>query len=412
MPVSYGIRLYHCESSVCDHLFLINLKDAKIEESSRSAQLLCAKKKPPFLFLIFSSQFCTLFIIARPWAFYMQNLASFKYLLENPKKVVITTHYKPDADALGSSLGLFNYLIKKGHQVTVISPSDYPDFLNWMGGQELVINYEDGKEDLATRLIEEAEMIFCLDFNNLNRINHLGELVRNSSAPKVLIDHHLEPERFAEYELWNTEAAATAELVYELIVKLDDRHYIDQSIAECLYAGIMTDTGQFKHPNTTKNVHLVTADLMELGADVARVGRYIYDTNSLDRLKFTGYALSKKLKVLKKLRTAYFWISADDLKKYNSKTGDTEGLVNYALSLKGVVFSAVIIERPDTIRISLRSKGDFSVNDFAKDHFEGGGHPNAAGGKSDLSLEKTVKKFEEIAKQYEKQLNKNYKETN
>jgi phosphoesterase RecJ-like protein len=364
-----------------------------------------------FVFKLFSSQLCSRFTAACPCANAMQNSASFKSLLEIPKKVVITTHYKPDADALGSSLGLAGYLRKKGHQVSIISPSDYPDFLAWMAGEKTVINYEAGNEAKSARLVRTAEIVFCLDFNNLYRINDLGKLVEECKAIKVLIDHHQEPEEFADYQLWSTEAAATAELVYELIVALDDRHLIDQNIAECLYAGIMTDTGQFKHPNTTKNVHLVTADLIELGADIAKVGRNIYDTNSLDRLKFTGYALSRKLKVIEQYRTAYFWISASDLKKYHSKTGDTEGLVNYALSLKGVVLSALIIERPETIRISLRSKGDFSVNDFAKEHFEGGGHPNAAGGKSDLTLEQTVEKFERIIKSYKKQLNKNYKET-
>ncbi len=342
----------------------------------------------------------------------MQKLESLREYLETPKKIVITTHFKPDADALGSSLGLGNYLKKKGHQVNLISPSDYPEFLNWMEGESEVINYEARKKKKSQKLIQEADIIFCLDFNCLNRINELGELVRVAPALKVLIDHHLDPEQFADFELWSTNAAATAELVYELIIRFNDRQYIDQSIAECLYAGIMTDTGQFKHPNTTKNIHLVTADLIELGADIAKVGRYIYDNNSLDRLKFTGYALSQKLKVLKNLRTAYFWISADDLKKFNSKTGDTEGLVNYALSLKDVVFSAVIIERPEAVRLSLRSKGGFSVNDFARDHFSGGGHPNAAGGVSDKGLEETVADFERIVKQYEKQLNRNFKKTN
>lgn len=342
----------------------------------------------------------------------MQNIESFKEQLETPQKVVITTHYKPDADALGSSLALAGYLDKKGHQVHVISPSDYPNFLNWMEGHNRVINYEAGRKKLSKTLIEEADMIFCLDFNSLDRINEMGELVAQATATKILIDHHLEPQAFANYELWSTKAAATAELIYELIIKLNDRHFIDQDIAECLYAGIMTDTGQFKHPNTTKNVHLVTADLIERGADIAKVGRLIYDNNSLDRLKFTGYALSQKLKVLKDLRTAYFWISADDLKKFNSKTGDTEGLVNYALSLRGIVFSAVIIERPETIRISLRSKGSFSVNEFAKAHFEGGGHPNAAGGKSDLSLEETVKKFEILTRKYKEQLKTNHHKIN
>ena len=342
----------------------------------------------------------------------MHKIKSFKELLEVPREVVITTHYKPDADALGSSLGLASYLKKKGHHVHVISPSDYPEFLNWMEGEKQVINFEAQNEKKSAGLIEKAEIIFCLDFNCLYRINDLGNMVGASKATKVLIDHHLEPERFADYEFWSTEAAATAELVYQMIVDIGDRKLIDQNTAENLYAGMMTDTGQFKHPNTTKNVHLVTADLIELGADIAKVGRYIYDNNSLDRLKFTGYALSNKLKVVNDLRTAYFWISAEDLKKYNSKTGDTEGLVNYALSLKGVVFSAVIIERPDTIRISLRSKGDFSVNDFAKEHFSGGGHPNAAGGISDLNLEDTVEKFERIIKKYKKQLNKNFHKTN
>lgn len=342
----------------------------------------------------------------------MQKLESLREYLETPKKIVITTHFKPDADALGSSLGLGNYLKKKGHQVNLISPSDYPEFLNWMEGESEVINYEARKKKKSQKLIQEADIIFCLDFNCLNRINELGELVRVAPALKVLIDHHLDPEQFADFELWSTNAAATAELVYELIIRFNDRQYIDQSIAECLYAGIMTDTGQFKHPNTTKNIHLVTADLIELGADIAKVGRYIYDNNSIDRLKFTGYALSQKLKVLKNLRTAYFWISADDLKKFNSKTGDTEGLVNYALSLKDVVFSAVIIERPEAVRLSLRSKGGFSVNDFARDHFSGGGHPNAAGGVSEKGLEETVADFERIVKQYEKQLNRNFKKTN
>ncbi len=344
-------------------------------------------------------------------AFYMQQIRSFKKFIETPKKVVITTHYKPDADALGSSLGLAGYLLKKGHDVKVISPTDYPDFLNWMEGEKEVINYEAGNKRKSKKLIDEADVIFCLDFNSLARINNMGEIVRRSPAVKVLIDHHLEPERFADFEFWDTGAAATAEIIYEIIKKLGDRELIDQPIAECLYAGIMTDTGQFKHPNTTKNVHIVTAELMALGADVSKVGRLIYDNNSLDRLKFTGYALSHKLNVLKDLRTAYFWISAEDLKKYNSKTGDTEGLVNYALSLKGIVLAAIIIERPEVVRISLRSKGDFSVNDFARDHFNGGGHNNAAGGVSDLSLEETVKKFEEVVKKYEKQLNKHFKET-
>ncbi len=335
----------------------------------------------------------------------MERLEQFKKLIDSPKKMVIITHYKPDADALGSSLALSGYFKVKGHEVTVISPSDYPDFLYWMEGNSDVIDFEDGNEEICKTLIGEADLIFCVDFNSLKRINSLGEMVLNADAKKVLIDHHLDPERFADFELWDIKAAASAELVYQLIVDLGDRSLINPALAECLYAGIMTDTGQFKHPNTTKNVHLVTADLMDLGADVSKVGALIYDNNSLHRLKFIGFALSKKLTVLPEYRTAYFAISEKELKRFHFKTGDTEGLVNYALSLRNVVLAAVIIERPDVNRISLRSKGNFSVNDFAREHFDGGGHSNAAGGTSHENLEETVKKFISILKKYKKELN-------
>jgi len=338
----------------------------------------------------------------------MQQLESFKALINSPQKIIITTHYKPDADALGSSLAMSAYLKKKGHEVLVISPSDYPEFLFWMEGHNEVINFEEDKSDLCSTAIRDAEVIFCLDFNCLQRLNKLGEYVKESKAKKVLIDHHLEPEHFADYEFWTTEAAATAEIVYELIVKLGDKHLIDKGIADCLYAGLMTDTGQFKHPNTTKNVHLVTADLIELGADVSKIAWLIYDNNSVDRIKFLGFALSRRMTILSEYRTVYFTISEEDLKEYNHKTGDTEGLVNYGLSIHGIVFSALIIERPDTIRLSLRSRGGFSVNEFARAHFQGGGHTNAAGGKSDIGLEDTEKKFRNLLKSHKTDLNKNY----
>ncbi len=335
----------------------------------------------------------------------MERIEQFKRLIDSPKKIVIITHYKPDADALGSSLALAGYLTVKGHEVSVISPSDYPDFLYWMEGNSDVIDFEDGNEEVSKALIREADLIFCIDFNSLKRINSLGEMVLNAGATKILIDHHLDPERFADFELWDIKAAASAELVYQLIVDLGDRNLITPPLAECLYAGIMTDTGQFKHPNTTKNVHLVTADLMDLGADVSKVGALIYDNNSLHRLKFIGFALSKKLTVLTEYRTAYFAISEKELKRFHFKTGDTEGLVNYALSLRNVVLAAVIIERPDVNRISLRSKGNFSVNDFARKHFNGGGHSNAAGGTCHEELEETVKRFISVLKKYRKELN-------
>jgi phosphoesterase RecJ-like protein len=334
----------------------------------------------------------------------MQNIKAFKALLETPQKVVITTHHKPDADALGSSLALRSYLLGKGHEVRVISPTDYPDFLKWMEGNEEVIIYNENRERESAELVDEATLIFCLDFSSLHRINELGEEVRASSAIKVLIDHHLQPEEFADFVQWSTKAAATAELLYELICKLGDHDLITKSIAESLYAGIMTDTGSFHHPNVTENVFRICGELIELGADTARVSKLIYDSNSVDRIRFLGFALSQRLTVLPELRTAYFVISAEDLKKYNSQTGDTEGLVNYALSIEGIIFAAVIIERSDAVKMSFRSIGDFSVNTFARQHFEGGGHKNAAGGISTESIGDTVARFTALLKEYEKEL--------
>ena len=335
----------------------------------------------------------------------MLNFKEVKAELNTPKKIVIIPHKTPDADALGSSLGLRGYLIKKGHDAQVISPTDYPKFLNWMEGNDTVLICNSDNEAEYKQQIENADIIFCLDFNNLARIDELGQMVKKSSAKKFLVDHHLDPECIADFSLISTDASATAELIYEFIVKMGDRDLIDKSIAECLYAGIMTDTGQFKHNNTHQNVHFVTANLMELGANTPKVASLIYDTNSYDRLKFLGFALSQRLKYMPEFHTAFIAINADDLNKFNSKTGDTEGLVNYALSLEGAVLGVLISERGGEVKLSMRSKGDFSVNEFARKHFNGGGHKNAAGGSSDVSFEETVKRFEEIIKTYKDQLN-------
>lgn len=335
----------------------------------------------------------------------MLNFKDVKALLSTPKSIAILPHTNPDADALGSALGLKGYLIKKDHQVKVISPTDYPKFLNWMSGHEEVIVLNENNLKDINHILDKADIIFCLDFNSLKRINRLGPAVEASKAIKILIDHHLDPDEFADFSFASTEAAATAELIYEFIVKLGDREFIDQSIAENLYAGIMTDTGQFKYKNTNQNVHYVTANLMELGCDVSKVGSLIYDTNSYSRLKFLGFALSQRLTFLKDFKTAYIAINAYDLKRFNSQTGDTEGLVNYALSLENVVLGVLITEREDEIKLSLRSKGDFSVNELAKKHFNGGGHKNAAGGSSDLGFDETIRKFENILEEYREELN-------
>lgn len=335
----------------------------------------------------------------------MEAIATFKKELSSPKKIFITTHVKPDADALGSSLGLANYLIKKGHEVTVVTPTDYPSFLDWMKGNDSVLDFsrEDQKQK-ATDALNEADVIFCLDFSGLSRVNELGEMIRKSDAYIVNIDHHQDPEDFANFRYWSTEAAATCELIYELIVKLGDKDLIDKDIAECLYAGIMTDTGGFRHPNTTKNVHLVVAELIEIGANPSQIANWIYDSNSVNRLKFIGFAISRRLVVLEDLHTAYFAISKKDLKKYQSRTGDTEGLVNYALSLDGIKLAALFSEREDGIKISFRSSSEVAVNKFAASYFNGGGHKNAAGGKSERNLKETIEKFENLVEEHQDEL--------
>lgn len=337
----------------------------------------------------------------------MKNFPAFKSLLSQPKRVVITTHFKPDADALGSSLGLAGFLRKMNHQVSVITPSDYPDFLAWMPGNESVIALlkDDPKpEQKAADLIKSAELIFCLDFSNLSRINSLGDMIKKSSAVKILIDHHLEPEVFADFEQWNIDSASTAGLIYELIDQLGQLDLIDKEIATCLYSGLMTDTGGFRHNNTRHQEFLIASELVSRGAEPHSIAQHIYDTNSLERLRLIGYVLSKKLVVLPEYSTAYMTLSQDELKQYGAQTGDTEGLVNYGLSIKGVKMSVLMYDRKEEIKLSFRSLGDFSVNELARKHFEGGGHRNASGGSSKLSLEDTLKKFLSVLPEYQSQL--------
>ena len=321
------------------------------------------------------------------------------------KKIVITTHQKPDADALGSSLGLANILKKKGHEVLVISPTDYPDFLKWMKGNDEVLVYNEKINAQVNESIDSADLVFCLDFNTLSRIDPLGEMVRASKARKMLIDHHLEPEQFADFSRWSTEAAATCELVYELIVDMGWVDDIDNDIANCLYSGIMTDTGNFKHPNVTRNVFDICGDLVGHGCDTAYVARMIYDTNTVDRLHLMGYALSEKLVIMPEFNTAYISLTHEEMRSFNFKTGDTEGLVNYALSIKGINVAALFTEQPDKVKISFRSVGDISVNQLARENFSGGGHRNAAGGQSEASLQDTIDLFKSVLQNNMEKLN-------
>jgi phosphoesterase RecJ-like protein len=326
-----------------------------------------------------------------------------KAFLSKPKNIVIVTHWSPDGDAMGSSLGLYNYLTGKKHNVQVITPNDYPSFLSWLPGNKKVIDFSINAKPAISK-VAKADFIFCLDFNSLKRIDLLGAEVARSAAFKMIIDHHLQPEDFADYMLHSIQACSTCELIYDFIQLMGDKKKITKEIANCLYTGIMTDTGSFRYPSTTAKTHRIIAELITAGAENAAIHDRIYDNNTEGRLKLLGYCLAEKLTVLKELETAYFALGQDDLQQFDYKKGDTEGVVNYALSIKEVRFSAFFVERDGIIKISFRSKGKFDVNLFARRHFSGGGHANAAGGMSALSLPETIAKFVALLPDYKKQL--------
>lgn len=338
----------------------------------------------------------------------MEHLAELKQFLASPKKIVITTHQKPDADALGSSLGMAGYLKKLQHQVKIITPTDYPSFLFWMPGNEEVLVYDENKTHAETeKYFLEADLIVSLDFSDPKRIAPLDKLMEKSTANRLLLDHHIGNTHFAKYELWNVDAAATCELVYDFICLMEHQYLIDLPIAECIYAGIVTDTGSFKYESTSPALHRKVANLMELGLTINKIHRLIYDNNTEQRLRFLGFALSEKLRILPQYKTAYFVLTADDLKRFNSQTGDTEGLVNYALSIAGIRMATILIERADGIKMSFRSYGTLAVNEIASTYFNGGGHKNAAGGKLDVPLIVAEQKFLKILEEYKDILNQN-----
>lgn len=322
----------------------------------------------------------------------MKSIDEIKLFLSVPRKIVITTHHKPDGDAMGSSLGLYNYLIQKNHHVQVISPTDYAFFLHWMPANNSVINFEEQKSKSA-ELIQNAEMIFCLDFNRLERINEVGNLVAQSSSKKIIIDHHLDPEEFADFKFCDDKASSTAELVYDFIVLLGNEKLINKDVASCLYTGLMTDTGSFRFPSTSPKVHRIVADLLSRGVNHSEIHELIFDTFSENRLRFFGYCFMEKMHTFSEFKTAIISVTAEELKRFKIGTGDTEGLVNFPLGLEGIQLAALIIDRTKVVKLSFRSKGDFPANEIAEKYFEGGGHKNAAGGKSNLSLEETVQKF-------------------
>ncbi|WP_295233889.1 bifunctional oligoribonuclease/PAP phosphatase NrnA [Sediminibacterium sp.] len=334
----------------------------------------------------------------------MQLINEFYPLLSQPKQIVITMHQKPDGDAMGSTLGLYHFLHNRGHQVTVISPTNWADFLEWLPGIETVINFE-GHREKALAILDKAEILFCLDFNIFHRTKHLAPFLASSNAIKVLIDHHEQPdEPNFDYGISDTGKSSTCEMVYDFIVEAGGREELTQDIATCLYTGTMTDTGSFRFPSTKASVHRMVAELKETGFDHSLVHNHIYDNFLESRLRFIGFALLNRMEVLYEYNTAIMYIHQADLQKYHIKTGDTEGLVNYLLTIKGIRFGAIVIDRTEERKWSFRSKGGFDVNLFARNHFEGGGHANASGGRSSDSVEKTVAHFKQVIQEYKNQL--------
>lgn len=313
-------------------------------------------------------------------------------------------HQKPDGDAMGSTLGLYHFLNKFGHNCTVISPTNWASFLNWMPGCKKVIDYE-SQPAKADELIAAADWIFCLDFNILSRTKRMEEKLAAAKGERILIDHHREPQTsvFA-YGISDVEKSSTAEMVYDLITDSGHSDKIDATIGECLYAGVMTDTGSFRFPSTKASVHKMVYELKEKGLEHSHVHEELYDNFLESRFRFIGHVLLNRMEVFYEYNAALITIPQADLIKFNVKTGDTEGLVNYALSIQGIKLAAVIIDRGEERKSSFRSKGDFDVNTFARKYFNGGGHFNAAGGFNKESLEEVVEKFKAAIKENAAQL--------
>ena len=332
------------------------------------------------------------------------EIKDLKSLLASPKKIVIVPHKNPDGDAIGSTVALYNFLKSKQHDAVVIAPNDYPEFLKWVPGQEDVLIFEKNTEK-ATQLISDAEVIFTLDFNHFSRTGMMEEVLAKTETTYVMIDHHQQPDDYAKFTYSDVSCSSTCEMVYNFIEMLDETDKISPEIASALYLGIMTDTGSFRFSSTTSKTHRVIANLIDKGAKNANIHQDTFDNSSYERMQLLGVALNN-MKVFSEYKTAYITLSQEELDKHNFKKGDTEGFVNYSLGIKGIIFAAIFIENKadKIIKISLRSKGDFDVNQFARKHFEGGGHINAAGGKSDLTLKETTQKFEQLLADYENEL--------
>ena len=336
----------------------------------------------------------------------MKPITEFFPQLSLPKKIVITMHQKPDPDAMGSSLALYHFLIQLGHSVTVVSPTNWAAFLNWMPSCADVLDYENYRHrERAEAALRGADWLFCLDFNIIDRTRNIAPVINRLSCIKILIDHHQQPDRASfDYGVSDVAKSSTSEMVYDFIVGSGHEDKINTSIIECLYAGVIGDTGSFRHTSANESVHLMVAALKARGLDHTKVHDHIYDNFLENRLRFTGFVLLNRMEVFYEYNAALIAITRNDLIRYEIKTGDTEGLVNFPLSIQGIKMAALVIDRDEERKWSFRSKGAFDVNTFARTHFNGGGHYNASGGRTYDSLDATVLRFKEALKENALQL--------
>jgi len=328
-----------------------------------------------------------------------------KKVLAAPMRVSLLTHINPDGDAIGSMLGLYWFLVKKGCQVSMAVPNEFPQFLDWMEGSDQILIFSKQREKVKEEL-QNADMVFCLDFNEPDRLGEMQHVLQGTDVTMILVDHHPNPECRADLVFSNQEVSSTAELVYQLIEGMGDVELIDTLIATCLYVGMMTDTGCFSFNSSQPQTFEIVEELLLRGIDKDRIFSLVYDNYSENRMRLLGYSLEQKLVVLPEHRTAYISLTRDELNRFNHAKGDTEGFVNYPFSVSNIRISALFIERDDHIKISFRSKGDFPINSLAEQFFNGGGHKNAAGGESYEELAVTIKKFENLIGTYSDEINR------
>ncbi len=325
-------------------------------------------------------------------------------VLAPPIRIVILTHIHPDGDAIGSMLGLYWFLKYRKCTVNMAVPNEIPQFLSWMEGAEQILDFM-GQQQQVEEELEKADLVFCLDFNEPDRLGGIKEILEKTDVLKIMIDHHPNPTRFTDHLISIPSASSTAELVYQLMLELDGRESINKTIAECLFVGIMTDTGCFSFNSSEPGTFLVVSELLKTGIDKDRIHGLVYDNYTENRMRMLGYSLQEKMVVLPEHRTAYIYLSRQELERYNHLSGDTEGFVNYPFSIKDIRVTALFLEKKNHIKISFRSKGNFSISQFARKYFNGGGHHNAAGGESYDNLEDTIRKFESLISEHSDEIN-------